>query len=76
MVSDILGLLAFIFIVVSMHQENIIKLRLWRALSGVCFLLQFSLIGNMFINVIGQLGLVIYGLYKAYREVKEKKSAI
>jgi len=68
---DILGLLAFIFLIVSMHQENIVKLRLWGALSGACFLLQFLLIGGMLINVIGQLGLVIYGLYKAHREIKE-----
>ena len=68
---DFLGLLAFIFLIVSMHQDNIIKLRLWGVLSGVCFLLQFLLIGNMFINVLGQLGLVIYGLYKAHREIKK-----
>ncbi len=72
---DILGVLAFLFIIISMYQEDIIKLRLWGAGAGFCFFLQFLILDDMLINVIGQGGLVIYGLYKAHKEIKEKKSS-
>lgn len=71
---DILAIITYLLLIVSMTQENIIKLRLWGACAGTCFIVQFLLSDLPIINVIAQVGLVGYGLYKAYREYKEEKN--
>ena len=73
-IQQFLGVLSYVFLITSMTQENIIKLRLWGACAGTCFVVQFALSDLPVINVIGQGGLVCYGIYKAYREIQGKKS--
>lgn len=70
---EILGLLAFACFVISIKQHDIIKLRLWGCLAGIILCIQFAISNLPIINIIGQGGLVIYGLVQAYKECKVKK---
>lgn len=70
---EILGGLAYTMLVFSMSQDDIVKLRLWGAAAGTTFCIQFLISDLPLINVIGQGGLVLYGLFKAYRENEVKK---
>lgn len=72
-INELLAVASYVFLVVSMTQEDIIKLRVYGACAGMCFVIQFALSDLPIINVIGQTGLVIYGLYKAFEEIKIKK---
>lgn len=67
--TDFFGLLSYILIVVSMYQTDLVKLRLWAAVASISFIIQFILLDS-WINVLGQLGLMIYGIYKANKESK------
>ena len=67
-----LGVAAYSFLIYSMSQHNIVKLRIFGALAGLCFTLQFIIADLPFINIFGQGALVIYGLYQAYQESKVK----
>lgn len=75
-ISDLLGFYAFGFLVVSMTQNDIIRLRLFGACASLCFIVQFTMSDLPIINTIGQAGLFIYAIYKAVSEIKEKKNLI
>ena len=72
-ISEILGSAAFLLLIASMRQHDIIKLRLIGACAGLCFTIQFTLSDLPLVNIIGQGSLVIYGIFQAYREIQEKK---
>ncbi len=73
-ISEILAVTSYSFLIVSMTQHDIVKLRLFGACAGICFVIQFALSDLPFINVLGQGALVIYGIYQAIQEIKAKKS--
>ena len=75
-ISELLGASAYIFLICSMYQENIIKLRIYGAMAGTCFAIQFALSDLPLINLIGQIGLIFYGLFKAYAELQDKKRGV
>jgi len=72
-INEVLAVLSYSFLIVSMTQHDIVKLRLFGACAGICFVVQFSLSDLPIINVIGQGALVIYGLYQAVQEIKTKE---
>ena len=71
--NEILAVLSYSFLILSMRQHDIVKLRLFGACAGSCFVVQFALSDLPLVNVIGQGGLVIYGIYQAIQEIKAKK---
>jgi apolipoprotein N-acyltransferase len=75
-ISHIIGFAAYGFLITSMTQHDIVKLRVWGACAGTCFMVQFAMSDLPAINMIGQGALVIYGIIQAYKEskIKEKKA--
>lgn len=71
---EFLGWLAFGCFAISIAQSDIIKLRLWGCFAGFILCIQFAFSADIpLINVIGQGGLVFYGMVQAHKEAKIKK---
>ncbi len=75
-ISAVLGTCAFLCLIYSMSQHDIVKLRIWGAIAGACFCFQFIIEDMPFINIAGQGGLVVYGIYQAHRESTAKTDIV